>query len=429
MSPANYAQDMVTKRLQAFRFELMPNGEQERDMRRFAGARRRVYNDALDLQQKRHARGEKNLGYVALAKELTAWRAEKPWLAEAPIHVLQQSLKDLGAAFKNFFEKRSDAPTFKKKGRSAESFRYPDPKQMELDSANGRIKLPKLGWLRYRKSREVPGELRSVTVSLRAGRWFASILTRRDVEVPAHDGDIVGMDMGVAKFAAFSDGSFIEPRNSFKQHEEALAKAQREMSRKDKFSNNWKKAKARVQKIHWRIGNVRNDFLHQSSCEVSKNHAIVVSEDLQVRNMSKSASGTVDAPGKNVAAKSGLDRSILDQGWGEWRRQLEYKLKWQGGELAVVPPHHTSQECPHCHHVSPENRKTQAQFLCAQCGFEENADTVGAINVLSRWRKRDERQDTADASAGRETAAEIAWQVSRACGGQQQEPAEETVCE
>jgi len=88
MSPANYAQGMVTRRLQALRFELMPNGEQERDMRRFAGARRRVYNDALDLQQKRHARGEKNLGYVALAKELTAWRAEKPWLAEAPIHVL-----------------------------------------------------------------------------------------------------------------------------------------------------------------------------------------------------------------------------------------------------------------------------------------------------------------------------------------------------
>jgi len=256
-----------------------------------------------------------------------------------------------------------------------------------------------------------------------------SILTRREVEVPTPIGDTVGMDMGVVNFAAFSDGSFIEPVNSFKRHEDALAKAQREMSRKVKFSNNWKKAKAKVQKIQARIGNVRNDFLHQHSHEISKSHAIVVGEDLQVRNMSKSASGTVDAPGRNVAAKSGLNRSILDQGWGEWRWQLGYKLQWAGGLFAVVPPQNTSRECPLCHHTSGDNRKTQAKFLCVKCGFEENADTVGAINVLSRWLKRDERQDTVDASTGRGTAAEIAWQVSPAQGGQQQEPAEETVSE
>jgi putative transposase len=422
---------MIAKRLQAFRFEVMPTGEQERDMRQFAGARRWTYNEALRLQQKRYAAGGKNLGYAALCRELTVWRAQKPWLSDAPIHVLQQSLKDLGAAFTHFFEGRAEAPDFKKKFRSRESFRYPDPKQMELDSANGRIKLPKLGWVRYRKSREVPGEMRNVTVSLRAGRWFVSILTRREVEVPEHHGDAVGIDMGISRFAALSDGSHIEPLNSFKRHEHALARAQRRMSRKQKFSKNWVKAKARVQKIHHRIANVRNDFLHKASTTISKSHALVVMEDLQVDHMSKSAAGTTDAPGRNVRAKSGLNKAILDQGWGEFRRQIHYKTAWNGGFLVLVPPHHTSQECPCCHLISPDNRKTQAQFLCLKCGFEENADYVSSVNVLSRGMKklRDERQDTADASAGRATAAEIAWQVSRACGGQQQEPAEETVSE
>ena len=113
-------------------------------MRRFAGARRWVYNEALDLQQQRYARGEKNLSYAALCKEITAWRAQKPWLAEVHSQVLQQSLKDLGAAYTNFFEGRAEAPDFKKKGRSRESFRYPQLDQEDLDSANGRINLPKL---------------------------------------------------------------------------------------------------------------------------------------------------------------------------------------------------------------------------------------------------------------------------------------------
>ena len=154
------------------------------------------------------------------------------------------------------------------------------------------------------------------------------------------------------------------------------------MSRKQKFGNNWKKAKAKVQKIHARIGNARRDHLHKTTTAISKNHAVVVVEDLQVRNMSKSAAGTSGQPGRNVNAKSGLNRSILDQGWFEFRRQLEYKQAWRGGELLAVPPRNTSRTCPACGHVAAENRPTQARFACVQCGFAENADLVGAINVL-----------------------------------------------
>jgi putative transposase len=260
--------------------------------------------------------------------------------------------------------------------------RYPDPKQIKLDQGNSRIFLPKLGWLRYRNSRDVPGVVKNVTVSLSCGKWFVSIQTEREVERPIPHGDAIGIDMGVARFATLSDGTFYAPLNSFKRHETALRKAQQAMSGKTKFSSNWKKAKTRVQRIHSRIGNARRDFLHKTTTTISQNHAMVCIEDLQVRNMSRSAAGTADAPGRNVRAKSGLNKSILDQGWFEFRRQLDYKLAWRGGYLIAVPPQNTSRTCPCCGHVSAQNRQTQARFACVECGFEENADLVGAINVL-----------------------------------------------
>lgn len=164
------------------------------------------------------------------------------------------------------------------------------------------------------------------------------------------------------------------------------------------------------------IGNARRDYLHKTSTAISKNHAMVCIEDLQVRNMSRSAAGTTEQPGKHVRAKSGLNKAILDQGWFEFRRQLDYKLAWRGGYLITVPPQNTSRTCPCCGHVSADNRQTQAVFRCVECGFEEHADLVGAINILSRGMQllRDEGQDTADASAGRETAARIACEVSGA---------------
>ena len=369
--------------LQAYRFELKPNGEQQRLMRRFAGSCRHVYNKALALQQERHEAGEKKLGYAALCKSLTEWKAqpETLWLNETPSQALQQSLKNLERAYKNFFEKRADFPRFKKKGHS-DSFRY--PQGIKLDQGNSRVFLPKLGWLRYRNSRDVLGEVKNVTVSQSAGKWFISIQTEREVDQPLPNGEAVGIDMGIARFATLSDGSHIEPLNSFKKHQQRLARYQRAMSRKVKFSNNWKKAKAQVQRVHTRIANARKDFLHKASCQISQNHAMIAIEDLQVRNMSKSAKGNSEQHGKMVKQKSGLNRSILDQGWSEFRRQLEYKSAWNGGFVIAVPPQYTSQTCPCCGHVSKDNRQTQARFECIECGFEENADLVGAINILAR---------------------------------------------
>lgn len=374
------------QRLQAFKFELMPNGEQQHNMRRFAGSCRFVFNKALALQKAHFEAGGKFIGYVALAKELTAWRngTETPWLKEAPVHPLQHALKDLERAYKNFFAKRAAFPRFKRKGER-DSFRYPDPKQIKLDQGNARIFLPKLGWVRYRKSREVLGTVKNATVSFRSGKWHVSIQTEREVEQPIPTATTaIGIDVGIARFATLSDGSHIEPLNSFKRHQQRLARYQRAMSRKVKGSKNWQKAKRRVQRVHTRIANCRSDFLHKATTTLSQNHALIVIEDLKVKGMSASASGTRENPGRKVKQKTGLNRAILDQGWGAFRSMLTYKAGWTGAQLIAVPAHYTSQTCPCCGHVSADNRKTQARFSCVKCGFENHADVVGAINILAR---------------------------------------------
>ncbi len=398
----------------------MPDGEQERDMRRFSGARRFVFNKALDIQKTNYAAGGKFIGYVDMANRLPEWKNEFQWLRESPSHTLQQSLKDAERAFKNFFDKRAALPRFKKKG-VGESFRFPDSKQFDVDQGNSRIKLPKLGWMRYRNSRDILGRAKNITISQSGGRWFASIQTEREVEQPIPAAtSAVGIDMGIIRLATLSDGSFIEPLDSFKKHEVRLRKAQCKMSRKKKFSKNWHKAKKRVQKIHTRISNARKDFLHKASTAISKNHAMVAIEDLQVGNMSRSSRGTVEAPGKNVAAKSGLNKAILDQGWFEFRRQLEYKLNGNGGMLVAVPAHYTSQTCPACGHVAKENRKTQAKFECVDCGHQDNADVVGALNVLARGHRVAACGEDGS-GAGRKTRTKPA--------SAKQEPAEATIRE
>ena len=374
------------ERLQAFKFELQPNGAQTQQMRRFSGSCRFVFNKALALQKENHGAGNKFIGYVAMAANLPVWKREMgfEWLQDSPSQALQHALKDLENAYKNFFAKRADYPRFKRKG-SGDAFRYPDRKQIKLDQGNDRIFLPKLGWLRYRNSRDVLGEVRNVTVSQSGGKWFALIQTQREVAQPVSTATAaIGVDMGIARFATLSDATFIAPLNSFKKHQRRLARYQRAMSRKVKFSNNWKKAKARVQKIHTGIANARKDFLHKATATISQNYALVCIEDLQVRNMSSSAKGDAENPGRNVRAKAGLNKAILDQGWGEFRRQLDYKLAWNGGILLAVPAHNTSRACPCCGHVSQDNRQTQAKFVCVDCGYENHADVVGAINILAR---------------------------------------------
>ena len=226
-----------------------------------------------------------------------------------------------------------------------------------------------------------------------------SIQVEIDRAIQAHtSSSIIGGDLGIARFLTLSNNKYYEPINIFKKLQAAhdgqreatslscalknkLVKLQRRLAKKEKFSNRWRRLKAKITKLHIRIANTRNDYLHKISSELSKNHAIVILEDLKVANMSRSAKGTVKNPGKNVKQKSGLNRAILDQGWGEFVRQLEYKLTWNGGQLVQINPKNTSRKCPECSYISAENRKTQATFCCQNCNYTANADYVGSLNI------------------------------------------------
>ncbi|KXS55390.1 MAG: IS605 family transposase OrfB [Marinobacter sp. T13-3] len=375
---------------QGFKFRLDTSDAQSARLRVLCGHARFVWNQALaKCNEAADVEGEYVPRYETMAKWVTAWKREPEteWLKEAYTDNLQQKLKDLDAAWQRFFKQVSGAqrPRFKKKGKSWDSVRFVNfNKYCRIE--NRRVKLPAgLGWVRFRKSREIVGTIKNCTVGFEGGHWFVSFQTEREVSEPVHSStSMIGVDMGVARFLTLSDGTFIEPVSAFKTNQDKLARAQRALARKEKFSANWHKQKAKINRLHTRIANIRRDYLQKASDRLSKNHAMIVIEDLQVSNLSRSARGDVLNPGVNVKAKSGLNRSILDQGWYEFWRQLEYKQGFRGGKVLAVPAHHTSQTCPACQHISSANRTSQARFQCVQCGFKEHADLVGAINIKAR---------------------------------------------
>ena len=367
----------------SYQYELIPNGEQVRKLKQFCGCCRFVFNKGLEEVKKYYETTGHFLNYVQLAAFLPKWKQDADWLKDCNAQALQQSMKNLSRALMNFSAGRANFPRFKAKGKK-DSCRF--PQGIKLDGGNNRIYLPKIGWVRYRNSRTIIGTIKNVTVTAKCGKWYVSIQTEYEQETPVHSGSDIGIDMGIVRFATLSNGQYFNPVNAFKILKGRLAKLQRQLKRKTKGSNNWKKLVAKISKLHHRIANIRKNFLHQISNTISKNHATVYVEDLQVKNMSKSAKGTVEKHGKMVKQKSGLNRAILDQAWYEFRRQLEYKLRWRGGQLIPVSPQYTSQCCPACGHTAKENRTTQALFACVQCGYSNNADVVGAMNVLQRGR-------------------------------------------
>ena len=317
-----------------FKFELKPNGMQIQLMKQFCGCARYVYNRTLSLERSIYKKDNKHsFKYAEAANRLPDWKKKNPFLKDCNAQVLQQSLKDLERAYKNFFGKRANFPKYKKKYRH-DSIRF--PQGVELDEVKQQIRLPKIGWMGYRKSRDIIGTIKNVTVSRRGEKWDVSIQTEYEVVSSAPNPSEIGIDMGVKRFVTMSNGDFVEPLNPFKQEQEKLAKLQRKLARQKKGSRNSRKTKRKIARLHRYIADSRRDFLHKISTKIAKNHSIICVEDLKVSNMSASARGTKESPGKNVKQKSGLNRSILDQGWYSFFQMLSYKLERGGGKLIKV---------------------------------------------------------------------------------------------
>jgi putative transposase len=371
--------------LKAYRFKLRCTPAQERAFRRVSGSLRWVWNQALAEQKSRYAKGEKYACYADMCKWLTAWRnaPATAWLAEGPIHPQQQVLRRLDETYKRFSKKAGGFPKFCVRGQEP-GIRFPDAKQFELDQMNGRIKVPKLGWLRLRQSQPVAGVLKNVSICRDGSSWYCSIQVEVAETVPAlHIDPSIGIDLGVVNFLATSSGERQAPLASLAAQQRRLRRYQKSVSRKVKGSCNRRKAIERLGRLHRRIARQRSDWLHKLSTSLASQHPVIAIEDLKVKNMSASARGSAAAPGRKVRAKAGLNRSILDASWGEFARQLGYKLAWNGGELIKVNPAYTSQRCSCCGQIDARSRKSQGQYECVACGHAEHADVNAAKNILA----------------------------------------------
>jgi putative transposase len=380
---------------EGFTYKLRPDRRQETAFRKYAGCARFIYNKTLAEQQAYYKEEGKHYHLYALYKDLTFLKKDPKlaFLKNVSADVLILAISDLDQAYQNFFNKIKGHPKPKKRqATKLGSFSFGPISKIQVnhvDQDNHRIKLPKIGWIRYfANNRKIPqdAKITRLTVSNDVSGWYVSISTKRDVPEPIHVnlGSMVGIDFGVVKLATLSTGKYYEPNRSLRDNQEKLAKAQRRLSRKKKGSKNRYKQIVKVAKIHRKIRLVRLDKIEKITTDICKNHAIICVEDLQVSNLTRSASGTIEEPGTNVAAKSGLNKAILDQGIGWFKNRLQQKAVKFGCQVIFVPAHHTSQTCPECNHVGPENRLTQEHFQCVKCGLTGNADFIASINVLSR---------------------------------------------
>lgn len=363
-----------------------------------------------------------------MCKWLTDWRNDPAtsWLADGPCPAQQRVLRNLHAAYIRFFEKAGDLPRFRARGQEP-GVRYTEARQLQLDQVNGRFKAMKLGWMRARISQPINNVVSNATLKRDGDKWFCSIQVEIPVVLPAAGiAPSLGIDLGVKIFAAGSDGSRIAPLMCAAEKERRIKRYQRAVARKQKGSKNRRKAVRRLSLLHARTARQRADWLHKTSSALADAHAVIVMEALRIDDMSRSAKGTVASPGKNVRAKAALNRAIKRAGWGEFRRQLDYKLSWRGGQLILVDPAYTSMRCGQCGNVEKGNRRSQAEFSCMSCGHSNNADVNAAINILTAGHAVWAELAASPAACGEDVSRKSA--AKQGCAASvKQEPTEEEI--
>ena len=321
-------------------------------------------------------------GYTAQAAQLTEARAAEPWLAAGSQMVQQQALRDLDQAWRNFFGGTHHKPTWRKAGVH-EGFTIVGAQARRVEQVSRRwskVHVPKVGWVRFRRSRAIP-ESRSYRITRdRAGRWHIAVAAI-PAPIPAPGtGQVVGVDRGVAVAVALSTGETSGPARPGPKQAERLVRLQRRLARAQRGSNRRARTRAAIARLRARDADRRTDWIEQTSTDLAVRFKVIRVEDLNVRGMTRSARGTLEAPGRNVRAKAGLNRAILAQGWGRLVTRLDQKAP---GRVERVRAAYTSQRCSVCGVVDQESRKSQADFSCTSCGYAGNADVNAARNIAA----------------------------------------------
>jgi putative transposase len=378
----------MSRTLTGQRYRLDPNPGHERVLAQSAGACRWIWNWALayreDLWLAARSAGATGFltsaGYNHLSSLLPALKRRYPWLSHAPHHALQHTLRDLDGAFARFFAKAGGYPKFKRRG-DRDALHFPDPKQFAVEG--DWVKLPKLGWVRFRLSRAIMGKVRNVSLSREGRSWFVSFCVEGDFGRPNAGLAPVGLDLGVATSVTFSDGRIEIFAVTTPKEEKRLRWLARQASGRIKGSRRRLRSQERLAKLKRHIASRRRDAAHKLSTRLASTHALIAVEDLNIRKMTASAKGTAESPGTAIKTKASRNRMLLANGHRDFLRMLTYKCERTGTQLVAVNPAYTSQTCSQCGHCAPENRKSQAVFKCAACGLNLNADLNAALNILA----------------------------------------------
>ena len=352
----------------AYKFRIYPDSNQALLIVKTIGCSRFVFNHFLAERNSAYESEKRTLSYSNCSAMLTQLKKELTWLKEVDSTALQSSLRFLDDSFKRFFSRQNDYPRFKSRKNPVQSYtsKFTNNNIAVEDSF---LKLPKLGFVRYAKSREVDGRIISATVSRKpSGKFFVSILAETEVSELPKTGIACGVDVGLKDFAVLSDGSGHTNPRFFRSLEAKLAKEQRILSRRVKFSSNWYKQKLKVARVHEKIANTRADYLHKLSTDIVKNHDIIGMEDLQVSDMLKNKR---------------LSKAISEVSWSHFKELIEYKAVWYGKKVITVSKTFaSSQLCSACNYQNKAVKNLSVRtWTCPSCNAVHDRDINASINL------------------------------------------------
>jgi putative transposase len=360
--------------LRAYRYRLYPNKKQRELIHKTIGCCRFVYNYYLNKRIEIYQNEGKTLNYNAYANDLPNLKQQYQWLREVDSIALQQALKDLDNAYNNFFNNGYGFPKFKSKKNPKQSYRTQNVNN-NIRIERNKIKLPKLGWIKFRNSRNFSGRIVSCTITkTNTDKYFISVLIEEEIQQLPPTDKVISFDLGIKYYIVTSEGEIVENPKTLYKYERKLAKLQRKLAKKQKGSNRYKKHAKKIAKLHEKIRNIRTDFLQKLSTRIIQENQLIISEDLNVKGM---------------VQNHRLAKAINDVSWSKFARMIEYKVNWYGRTYHKINRFYaSSQTCNVCGYKNVDTKDLNVRkWVCPECGTKHDRDNNAAINILKQGLK------------------------------------------